>query len=67
MVYAPLSLPDFQRRSRALWQRRTPHDLSGEDLRAIRVNISGFFQVLHEWSVRSAAPDVAGEEADRDC
>jgi hypothetical protein len=37
-------------RTRNLWQPRLGRDLSGEDARQITANVTGFFELLAEWS-----------------
>jgi hypothetical protein len=37
-------------RTRRVWQPRFGRDLSGEDVRQIAENVTGFFSILAEWS-----------------
>ena len=63
-------------RTRKVWQPRTARDLTNEDARQITENITGFFNILAEWSradVPAAANDNGGSaktsesgEADHD-
>ena len=50
-------------RTIALWQPRLRRDLSREDARQIAENVTGFFSILHEWSLASMpAPDNDNRE-----
>ena len=46
------SLPSkpFHEYTAEVWQRRSERSLSNEDLRQIQENITGFINVLQEWS-----------------
>jgi hypothetical protein len=58
-------------RTRNLWQPRLGCDLSGEDARQITENVTGFFELLAEWSRAEmpspandgGAPTIADDEA----
>lgn len=57
----------------ALWDSRTSREMTAEDAREIRENVTGFFRVLQEWKARdlnrrrerassgSSASDAASE------
>lgn len=49
----------------AVWQKRTPHQITAEDARAITENITGFFAILAEWS-RKECHDPGVETTERD-
>jgi hypothetical protein len=59
-------------RTVALWQRRLERDLTRENAREIVENVTGFFNILAEWSQaemsRSAndnvRPEVSGTESE---
>ena len=42
----------------SFWQDRTSHQLSEEDIRQIKGNISGFFLTLQGWSVAEGGQNV---------
>ena len=48
----------------AVWQQRSPRQLTKEDAREITENLTGFFAILAEWS-RNEAHDHAATAADR--
>jgi len=48
----------------AVWQKRTPHQITAEDAREITENITGFFAILAEWS-RKECHDLRIETPER--
>jgi hypothetical protein len=48
-------------RTIALWQPRLRRDLSGEDARQIVKNVTGFFNILVEWT-RAEMPRPANDD-----
>jgi hypothetical protein len=46
-------------RTIALWQPRLRRDLSREDARQIAENVTGFFNILAEWSWTDMGPPAA--------
>jgi hypothetical protein len=44
------AIDDLIDRTRAVWQPRLGRDLSREDARQIKENVTGFFSILAEWS-----------------
>jgi hypothetical protein len=48
----------------ALWERRLRRNLSREDARQIVENITGFFNILAEWS-RAEMPAPANDNGER--
>jgi hypothetical protein len=49
-VKRSLANDDLIERTRNLWQPRLGFDLSREDARQITENVTGFFELLVEWS-----------------
>ena len=47
---------DLTERTRDLWQPRLGRDLSREDARQITENVTGFFELLAEWSRAEMSP-----------
>lgn len=47
-------------RTRRVWQPRLGRDLSGEDVRQITENVTGFFALLAEWA-RAELPTPAND------
>jgi hypothetical protein len=56
-------------RTRRLWHSRLGRDVSCEDARQIAENVTGFFEVLAEWSntERRAANDNEAPSKPHDC
>jgi hypothetical protein len=43
-------------RTRKVWQPRLRRNLSGEEVRQIAANVTGFFTVLGEWARKESSP-----------
>ena len=60
-------------RTRKVWEPRLACDLTGDDARQIRINVTGFFRTLAEWSLAETVPaandndpPISGGGADND-
>lgn len=54
-------------KTRAFWQEQTPRQLTLEDARQIKENLTGFFKVLLEWEANAdkVAANSQGSEPAR--
>ena len=50
MQHQNLSSPTFDELTAQTWQKRSQRTLHEEDLRQIQENITGFIDVLQQWS-----------------
>ncbi|MCG3151374.1 MAG: hypothetical protein GEEBNDBF_00645 [bacterium] len=54
----PEPSPDLIDQTLAVWQPRSPKQLTREDARQILENVTGFFDVLLEWEAAARTPEL---------